>query len=73
MWRSTFRENTERGGHGTEYARIGGCQWFAIGKTHFAEAFESKNRLPTEPVAPYLRMPSLEITVLYRSESYFFR
>src|SRR5271155_2001513 len=50
--------------------------------THFAEAlviWKPKsgkpvwNRLHTEPVARYLRMPSLEMTVLYRSESYFFK
>jgi hypothetical protein len=55
------------------FARVDVCQRLKNGKTHVAEALKIKNRLPTEPVALYLRMPSLEMTVLYRSESYFFR
>ena len=44
----------------------------AVGKTHVIRASEN---IPATSagVSDYLRMPSLVITVLYRSESYFFR
>ena len=41
--------------------------------THFAKALEGGTGPTRSRSRCYLRMPSLEITVLYRSESYFFR
>ena len=38
-----------------EFARVGGCQWFAVWERRtFLRLSESKNRLPTEPVARLL-------------------
>ena len=38
-----------------EFARVGGCQWFrGWDKRTFLRLSESKNRLPTEPVAQLL-------------------
>src|ERR1019366_1439055 len=41
--------------------------------THFAKALDGGTGSTRSRSRCYLRMPSLEITVLYRSESYFFR
>src|SRR6266404_1341689 len=40
---------------------------------HFAKALGSGTSSTRSRLRSYLRMPSLEITVLYRSESYFFK
>src|SRR5271170_1835093 len=61
----------------TESVWTGVCQGPRLG-THFAEALLIwKLRSGAGPTRNrpryYLRMPSLEMTVLYRSESYFFR
>jgi hypothetical protein len=59
---------------------MGVCQQFEGWKRTMQEVISeigftsrvSNNARPRVP-AHYLRMPSLEMTVLYRSESYFFR
>src|SRR3979411_1186757 len=56
---------------GAEFAWTGGCQG-RLG-TPFAESVRSGTVPSRTRSRRYLRMPSLEMTVLYRSESYFFK